>query len=57
MSITNSTATTPERIEILPNEEEGTVTFVTDLDGEATEPPTEWITAGKADLVDVMRRR
>ena len=50
-----SQARDPERIDILSNEEEGTVTFVTDLHG--THPPTEWITVASGDLVDVTERR
>jgi hypothetical protein len=44
-------------IEIVPNDDEGTVTFVADLEEETTAPPTEWITVATADTVDLQQYR
>lgn len=55
MSTTSGT-TTDDRIDVIPNEEDGTVTYVADLDGDAV-PPTEWITVATEDLVDLAGKR
>jgi hypothetical protein len=39
-------------IELLPNQKQGTVTFVADR-GEETDPPTEWMTVAAEDTVDL----
>jgi len=44
-------------IEIVPNDDEGTITFVADLKEEATAPPTEWITIATDDSVDLQQYR
>lgn len=54
---TTARDTTADRIEVVPNEEEGTITFVADLGGNDTEPPTEWITVGTEDLLDLKGNR
>ena len=46
-----------EGIEVVPNDEQGTVTFVADLEEEATAPPTEWITIATDDTVDLQQYR
>jgi hypothetical protein len=45
-------ASDPRRIELVPNEEQGTVTFVADLDEDSTTPPTEWITVPAGATID-----
>jgi hypothetical protein len=45
-------------IELVPNEDQGTVTFVADLDeDDETTPPTEWITVATGDTVDLEQYR
>jgi len=39
-------------IEVVPNTEQGTVTFVADRGGDETTPPTGWITVATEDTVD-----
>jgi hypothetical protein len=51
------TAHTSDRIELVPNDEQGTVTFVADLDEDDTTPPTEWITVASEDTVDLEQHR
>ena len=46
-----------EGIEVVPNDEQGTVTFVADLDESENTPPTEWITLGAGDTVDLEQYR
>jgi DNA/RNA endonuclease YhcR with UshA esterase domain len=46
-----------DRIEVLANDNDGTVTFVADRDEESTAPPTEWITIAKGDAVDLNESR
>lgn len=54
MSTTHATAyTDPDRIEVVPNKDEGTVTFVADGDAIGSDPPTEWITIDAAATVAV----
>jgi hypothetical protein len=46
----------PNPIDVIPNEDDGTVTFVA---GERTrdDPPTRWITIASEDVVDVTASR
>lgn len=46
-----------DRIEVLANDDDGTVTFVTERNEESTTPPTEWITIAKGDAVDLNESR
>ena len=46
-----------EDVEIVPNNEQGTVTFVADLDESENIAPTEWITLGAGDTVDLEQYR
>jgi hypothetical protein len=46
-----------DRIEVVSNDKEGTVTFVADRDARASEPPTEWITVPREYAVDVVASR
>ena len=58
MSITRPVDTsTPDQIEVLPNEELGTVTYVADLERESIVPPTEWITVDREATVDILAMR
>lgn len=45
------------RVELIPNEEANTVTFVADLEHDNDVPPTEWITVGVEDTVNVTAHR
>ena len=58
MSTTRSTPNPDrDRIEVVSNDEAGTVTFVADRDGSASDPPTEWITVPREYAVDVTASR
>jgi hypothetical protein len=58
MSTTRPVETsTPEQIEVLSNEELGTVTYVADLERDSIVPPTEWITVDEDTTVDVLAKR
>lgn len=54
MSTSHSTSSPePDRIDVIPNEDEGTVTFVADGDGDGSDPPTEWITIDAASTIPI----
>lgn len=40
-------------IDVIPNDDEGTITFVADRDKDRPGAPTEWITIADEDVVDV----
>lgn len=44
-------------IDVIQNDDEGTVTFVTDRDRDSTDPPTRWITIANEDVIDVKASR
>jgi hypothetical protein len=47
----------PNPIDVIPNEDEGTVTFVADDEQDREDPPTRWITIASEDVVDVKASR
>ena len=57
-AIRTTPAQDTEPIEVLIDEETGTVTFVSDRsDAESTVPPTEWMTVSADAVVDVTAHR
>jgi hypothetical protein len=44
-------------VEVLTDDDAGTVTFVADFDRDGTVPPTEWMTAKSEDVVDLAAHR
>jgi hypothetical protein len=48
---------TPDRIDVIPNDDEGTVTFVAEAEQDRTDPPTRWITIASEDAIDVKASR
>lgn len=47
----------PSPIDVIQNEDEGTVTFVADEERDHQDPPTQWITIASEDVVDVTASR
>lgn len=47
----------PNVIDIIQNEDEGTVTFVADGEQDREDPPTRWITIANEDVIDVRASR
>lgn len=48
---------TSESVEVLTDDDAGTVTFVADFDRDGVVPPTEWMTAMSEDVVDLAAYR
>lgn len=44
-------------VEVLTDDDAGTVTFVADFERDGTVPPTEWLTAAAEDVVDLAAHR
>lgn len=47
----------PKQVDIIPNNEQETVTFVTELRSDGTVPPTEWITIANEAVIDLKESR
>lgn len=46
-----------QRLTVIQNDQDGTVTFAPDRPHDLTLPATEWLTAGIDDLVDLRENR
>jgi hypothetical protein len=47
----------PSPIDVIRNEDEGTVTFVVDETQDSVDPSTRWITIANEDVIDVKASR
>jgi hypothetical protein len=48
---------THNTIDVIQNDDEGTVTFVAEEKQDSTDPPTRWITIASEDVIDVKASR
>jgi hypothetical protein len=56
-TIDHTSASDSDRIDVLYNQKQQTVTFVADHDENGTRPPTEWITVPTETTVDLEQHR